>query len=119
MTRILLAFAAVLAFGDLAYAAGKAGEAAPDFPPGLFIDGRTYSLKDLEGKAVVLFFYEQDCPKCRGLIPARNEVVAKYRDKPVKFIAIAAGDSMAEAKGYVMSTKLAMPVFADTFSVME
>jgi peroxiredoxin len=102
-----------------ALAAGKAGEKAPDFPPGLFIDGRHYSLADLQGKAVVLFFYEQDCPKCRGLIPQRNEVVEQYKDKPIKFIAVAAGDSMREAQAYVRETHLEMPVFADNLSLME
>jgi peroxiredoxin len=102
-----------------ALAAGKAGEKAPDFPPGLFIDGRHYSLTDLQGKAVVLFFYEQDCPTCRGLIPKRNEVVEQYKDKPIKFIAVAAGDSIREAQAYVRETHLDMPVFADNLSLME
>jgi peroxiredoxin len=109
----------LLALSTIASAAGNAGEKAADFPPGLFTDGNHYSLKDLEGKAVVLFFYEQDCPTCRGKIPERNEVVAKYKDAPVKFIAIAAGDSLAEARAYVASTHLDMLVFADNFSLME
>src|SRR3982751_2462046 len=104
MRQLIGAMAIVLGLTGLAHAAGKAGEQAPDFPPGLFIDGRHYSLSDLEGKAVVLFFYEQDCPTCRGLIPKRNEVVEQYRDKPVKFIAVAAGDSMNDARAYVAST---------------
>ncbi|HYE17853.1 MAG TPA: redoxin domain-containing protein [Tepidisphaeraceae bacterium] len=92
---------------------------APDFPPGYFIDGRAYSLKDLEGKAVVLFFYEQDCPRCRGEIPARNKVVEEFKGQPVRFIAVAAGDSIQDAKVYSSSTKLAMPIFADNLSLME
>jgi len=39
--------------------AGKAGELAPDFPPGEFTDGGHYSLEDLRGKAVVLYLYEK------------------------------------------------------------
>src|SRR4051812_49375040 len=94
MNRFLSALI-LLTLPLLARAAGNAGEQAPDFPPGLFTDGNHYSLNDLKGKAVVLFFYEQDCPTCRGKIPERNEVVAKYKDAPIKFIAIAAGDSMS------------------------
>lgn len=118
MKRVIFA-AFLFAFATSVFAAGNAGEKAADFPPGLFIDGRRYSLADLEGKAVVLFFYEQDCPRCRGAIPERNKIVEQYKDKPVKFIAIAAGDSMVEARGYVSATKLAMPVFADPLSLME
>lgn len=49
-----------------AFAAGTAraqfleGSTAGEFPPGSFTDGRTYSLADLRGKAVVLFFYEEN-----------------------------------------------------------
>ncbi|HSI37061.1 MAG: peroxiredoxin family protein [Phycisphaerae bacterium] len=92
---------------------------APDFPPGYFIDGRAYSLKDLEGKAIVLFFYEQDCPRCRGEIPNRNKVVEEFKGQPVRFIAVAAGDSIQDAKTYAATTKLAMPIFADNLSLME
>jgi peroxiredoxin len=121
MKRAVASFAlAMLVFAVSASAQEeKDKDKAPDFPPGLFNDGQRYSLRDLEGKAVVLFFYEQDCPRCRGMIPARNQVVAQYKDKPIKFIAIAAGDSMTEARAYLNSTHLQMPVFADTFSMME
>ncbi len=121
MTRVTFVFAALVALCSTptARAAGEAGEQAPDFPPGLFLDGNRYSLKDLDGKAVVLFFYEKDCPRCREKIPERNQIVEQYRDKPVKFIAVAAGDSTAEAKAYVTETKLAMPVFVDNLSLME
>ncbi|MBC8105569.1 MAG: redoxin family protein [Anaerolineae bacterium] len=104
---------------SLVAAGGKYGEEAPEFPPGVFNDGRQYRLEDFRGKTVVLFFYEKDCPRCRGSIPDRNKVVQAYKDKPVKFIAIGAGDTLAEAKSYAGQTGLAMPVFSDSFSLME
>ena len=51
---LLLCLAAAVARG-----AGNAGEQAADFPPGQFTDGGRYSLEDLRGKAVVLYFYEK------------------------------------------------------------
>ena len=102
-----------------ASAAGKAGEQAPDFPPGVFSDGGHYKLADFEGKVLILFFYEQDCPTCRGLIPERNKVVQQFKDKPVKFIAVGAGDSIPDVMSYVKGTRLAMPSFADNMGVME
>jgi hypothetical protein len=36
----------------------KAGEPAPEFPPGMATDGNKYQLADLRGKVVVLYFYE-------------------------------------------------------------
>lgn len=97
----------------------KAGGEAPDFPPGQFSDGRTYSLADLRGKAVVLFFYESQCPRCKGAIPERNDVVKAFEGKPVKFFAVAAGDPLASAVGYGRETSLQMPIFADSLGLME
>ena len=51
---LLLCVAAAAARG-----AGNAGEQAADFPPGEFTDGGRYSLEQLKGKAVVLYFYEK------------------------------------------------------------
>jgi hypothetical protein len=45
--------------GTATRGAGRAGEQAPDFPPGEFTDGGRYSLEDLKGKAVVLYLYEK------------------------------------------------------------
>lgn len=90
-----------------------------DFPPGSFSDGQRYSLEDMQGKVVVLFFYDQDCPKCRGLIPERNKVVDQFAGKPVKFFAVAAGDTLIDAKSYVAATRLKMTTFSDLFGVMQ
>ena len=49
----------LLCLGAAAFGAGRAGEQAPDFPPGEFSDGGRYSLEDLRGKAVVLHMYEK------------------------------------------------------------
>ncbi|MEM6552540.1 MAG: redoxin domain-containing protein [Planctomycetota bacterium] len=98
----------------------RTGDVAPEFPPGRFTDGKSRSIAQHRGEAVVvLFFYEQGCPKCRNLIPERNAIVEQYRDQPVAFYAIAAGDSLAQAKRYVSSTRLRMPTFADPLALME
>lgn len=99
---------------------GQVGYTAPDFPEGEFSDGGHYKLSDYAGKQlVVLFFYEQQCPTCRGTIPARNKIVRQFADKPVKFLAIGAGDSIEDVRAYAAQTHLAMPIFADKRSVMQ
>lgn len=121
----LVACMAMLSLAPSARAADSGGGAdggkalAPDFPPGVFSDGGTYSLADFRGRVVVLFFYEKDCPTCRGTIPERNKLVEKYRGKPVRFIAIASGDTPQQASAYVNSTHLAMPAFSDALNVMQ
>lgn len=117
--RLAALAAVLLAAPAPARAAGNAGEQAADFPPGAFTDGGQYRISDFAGKVVVLFFYEKDCPSCRGKIPERNKVVQQFQGKPVVFFAIAAGDTLQQAKSYAGGTRLAMPVFADPLSVME
>lgn len=41
------------------------------------------------------------------------------QNKPVKFIAVGAGDSSSEAGAYAAQTKMAMPIFADSLGLME
>ena len=119
--RSVLAPALLLATALAAPAGGaeRAREKAGDFPPGSFSDGGRYRLSDFEGKAVVLFFYEKDCPGCRGKIPERNRVVDQFKDKPVKFFAIAPGDTLVDVNSYVRGTRLKMTTFSDLFGVMQ
>jgi peroxiredoxin len=119
LIALLSAALATWAFAPAARAAGNAGEQAPEFPPGSFSDGGQYKMSDFQGKVLVIFLYEQDCPKCRGEIPERNKVVEQFKGKPVKFIAVGAGDSLPDVMAYVRGTRLEMPSFADTFGVME
>jgi len=102
-----------------AIASGDFGEMAPDFPAGVFSDGKQYHISDFRGKLLVLFFYEQRCPTCRATIPERNRTVKRFQGKPVTFIGVGAGDSPGEVQSYIAHTRLAMPVFADSRSAME
>ncbi|MDB5296151.1 MAG: hypothetical protein JWO31_2134 [Phycisphaerales bacterium] len=95
------------------------GDVAPDFPPGAFADGGRYRLADFKDKVVVLFFYEKECPTCRGSIPARNQVVDQFKGRPVKFIAVAPGDTLSDVNQYARSTRLKMTGFSDLFGVMQ
>jgi peroxiredoxin len=97
----------------------QAGIDAPDFPPGIFTDGGHYSLADMKGQAVALFFFEPNCPTCRGKIPERNEVVKAMHGKPVKFFAICSNGSPLEAAQYQKSTGLQMTTFADNLGLMQ
>ena len=98
---------------------GDFGEVAPDFPPGVFSDGGHYDLADYRGKLLVVFFFESECPTCKGMVPKWNKLTAEYKDRPVRFLAIGPHNTLAGVKQYVQETRLAMPVFADNLNVME
>jgi thiol-disulfide isomerase/thioredoxin len=115
MFRSLLAAILVsLTLGTVARA-----EATADFPPGMFTDTGRYSIEQMRGKVVVLFFFEETCPRCRGLIPERNKLINSMRDKPVKFIAVDPGHTLADSNLYAQETKFIMPIFSDPLRVME
>jgi peroxiredoxin len=50
--------------------------------------GKTYSLKDLKGKVVVLNFWFVECMPCIKEMPELNSLVRKYKAKNVFFLAI-------------------------------
>jgi len=46
-------------------------------------------------------------------------LVKALKDKPVKFFAIGAGDNIRDVTSYAQQNQVAMPIFADSLSVME
>ncbi|MCM2267341.1 MAG: DUF3738 domain-containing protein [Elusimicrobiales bacterium] len=72
-------------------AKAKIGAPAPAVTIEKMLAGDLKSLKswdDLGGKAVVLEFWGTDCGPCVSNIPHMNELVEKFRDKPVVFIQV-------------------------------
>jgi len=114
-----LAWVALIASASQGEKTPETEAQVPEFVPGVFSDNNQYQISDFKGKLLVLFFYEKDCPRCRGMVPDRNAVVEHFRDAPVKFIAVGAGDTLKEVQAYANATHLAMPVFADSLSAME
>ncbi len=56
------------------------------------LDGKTYDIAKLKGKAVVLNFWFIGCPPCRQEIPGLNTLVKEYAKKDVVFLALALDD---------------------------
>jgi hypothetical protein len=58
MIRWLSIPCVLLACAGMAGAQVRLGDAAADFPPGTFADGKSYSLADFQSRAVVIYFFE-------------------------------------------------------------
>ncbi|WP_114748750.1 redoxin domain-containing protein [Pleomorphovibrio marinus] len=80
----------------------KIGEEAPPFDlPG--IDGRNYTLEDFDGEVLVINFTCNHCPTAQAYEDRFYDVVEKYSDKGVDFVAISPNSPIAvlpEELGY-------------------
>ncbi len=78
---------------------GKVGSSAPPFSV-TDVDGNKYSLSELEGKVIVLNFWFIGCPPCIREIPELNNLVQKYEQEEVIFLALAR-DSKSKLKKFL------------------
>lgn len=67
---------------------GKVGTIAPSFSV-VDLKGNKYDSDQLKGSVVVLNFWFIACPPCIREIPDLNDLVQKYKDDDVVFIALA------------------------------
>jgi peroxiredoxin len=86
--------------------------------------GKTYSLKNLKGKTVVLNFWFVECVPCIAEIPELNNLVKKYKDKNVVFLAISNSDKAKITKfqkkhnfKYILAPKDAKTTVLDDYNI--
>ncbi|MEO8647835.1 MAG: TlpA disulfide reductase family protein [Acidobacteriota bacterium] len=94
----------------------KNGDAAPVFS-GQKMDGTPYDLSQLQGKVVVLTFWSTRCAICHSEIPKLNQVVDRYRDKDVVFVA-ATMDSEPKIQAYLKKTPFNFTIMPNAFGMM-
>lgn len=84
-----------------------------------WINSLPFSQKTLNNKAMVLWFFEEDCPKCKAKWLELNSLPVLYRGKPVIFVAVNSGNSSDAVADYVKQNKVNMAVIADTDRQLE
>jgi thiol-disulfide isomerase/thioredoxin len=88
---------------------------AAEFPasPAQWINAPPISRADLAGKAALLWFFEEDCPRCRAKWPDLIETAKEFESKPIVFIAVNSGSSRQEIERYVRQSRIPWPVVVD------
>lgn len=92
--------------------APRQGFAAPDFTLQT-LDGRTLTLNDLRGKAVVLNFWATWCSPCKAEMPALQKVYSATHGQGVEIIAITVESNTANIQRFVEAYHLTFPIGLD------
>ncbi len=82
------------------------------------LDGRVYDMNELRGSVVLVSFGATWCAPCSTELRALEELLAEYRNKPVKFywVSIESPDQVTNSalKRYAKERKVSFPVLRDT-----
>lgn len=76
--------------------------------------GQPLRLEWLRGKAVVLYFYEEGCPKCKGSWPSIMAKTKEYEGKPVLFVAVNSGNPRSAVEQYARRESIPWPILVDS-----
>lgn len=112
-------FAVIVAIGALTLASQLfssdekpvQGSKAPDFKL-LGLDGNTYQLSDLKGKAVVVNFWGTFCEPCRNEMPALERQHAKWGDQLV-VLGLNLDEPRVAVENFVNQYKVTFPILMD------
>jgi peroxiredoxin len=101
--------------------ADPAGRAAPDFEL-KSIDGKSYKLADLRGKAVLLNFWATWCPPCKIEIPWFIELQKQYANQGLVVVGVAMDDDTNKQKvvaDFANQMKIDYPILLGTDQVAD
>lgn len=101
--------------------ADPAGRAAPDFEL-KSIDGKSYKLADLRGKAVLLNFWATWCPPCKIEIPWFIELQKQYANQGLIVVGVAMDDDTNKqkvVKDFADQMKIDYPILLGTDQVAD
>jgi peroxiredoxin len=76
------------------------------------LQGKSWTLKDLHGKIVVVNFWATWCPPCRKEMPDLDALYQKYKDNGVIILAISDEES-AKVSPFIAEHKITYPVMLD------
>ena len=103
--------AAVLLVACPQSSAIEVGQGAPDFSLAN-ADAKNVSLADFKGKAIILNFFANWCPPCRGEIPDFVALQKKYGDKGFTFIGVSLVGAQ-ESKDFAAKMGINYPILID------
>ena len=77
------------------------------------LNGQTQSLKEYEGKVLVLHFWASWCPYCRGEISKLRELQERWTSRGVRVLAVSTDQDPEVLKQFVTQQGLPYPIIVD------
>ncbi|CAE80042.1 TlpA disulfide reductase family protein [Bdellovibrio bacteriovorus] len=71
------------------------------------------TLKDLQGKVVLVDFWASWCEPCKAALPHYNSLYKKYRSQGLVVIGVNEDEDLAERDAFLKTVKLDFPLFHD------
>lgn len=113
-------FAVIVVVGALTIASNlfannekpSVGGKAPNFTL-KSMDGETYELSDLKGKAVMVNFWGTFCEPCRYEMPAIQRQFDKWDKEKVVFLGVNLGESKVTVANFIEQYKVSFPILLD------
>ncbi|TWU59395.1 Thiol-disulfide oxidoreductase ResA [Rubripirellula tenax] len=87
--------------------------------PRAWINSSPISVDAMRGKAIVLYFFEEGCPRCREKWPDILAAAQANQKEPVMLIAVNSGSSPEQVARYVKQQRIHVPVIMDVDRSLE
>ena len=99
--------------------APQTGFAAPDFTL-QSVDGKTYTLSELKGSAVLVNLWATWCPPCRAEMPTIEKMYREYKEQGLVVLAVnmTYQDKVAAVQPFAREYNLTMPILLDEKSLV-
>ena len=77
------------------------------------LQGKSWTLKDLKGKVVLVNFWATWCPPCRKEMPDLDALCNRYKDQGFVILAISEDDETQKVAPYIAEHKISYPILLD------
>jgi peroxiredoxin len=77
------------------------------------LQGKTWTLKDLKGKVVLVNFWATWCPPCRKEMPDLDALYNRFKDQGFVILAISEDEETAKVDPFIAEHKISYPILLD------
>ncbi|MGL4511935.1 MAG: peroxiredoxin family protein [Lacipirellulaceae bacterium] len=87
--------------------------------PTAWLNSPPLSIEGMRGKGIVLYFFDEQCPRCASQWASLQTLSTQYLDKPVVFVAVNSGTDPRALRAYGQRFGVHWPIVADVDRSVE